>query len=52
MSRDTRELLGDRGSTFIGLSIDTIGLALRLFVAEKSSFEGKKSSKTALPAKF
>ena len=39
VSRDTRELLGDHGSTFIALSIDTIGLALRLLVAEKSLFE-------------
>ena len=39
VSRDTRELPDDRGSTFIALSIGTIGLALRPLVAEKSSFE-------------
>ena len=39
MSRDTRDLLGDRDSPFIALSIDTSRKAVRLLVAEKSSFE-------------
>ena len=39
MSRDTHERRDDRGSTFIALSIGTIGLVLRPLVAEKMSFE-------------
>ena len=39
MSRDTRDLLSDRDSTFIVLSIDIKDMPLRILVAEKSSFE-------------
>ena len=53
VSRDTRDLLGDCDSTFVALSIDTSGLALRLLLIEKSSFElCQNCLKTALPAKF
>ena len=53
MSRAERELLGDRDGTSIALSIHTSSLALRLLVAEKSSFElCKNRLKNALPAKF
>ena len=51
--RDTRDLVSYSDSPSVALSIDTIGLALRLLVVEKSSFElCQNRLKTALPANF
>ena len=51
--RDTRDLMVDNDSPSVDLSVETISLALRLLVVEKSSFElCQNRLKTALPANF
>ena len=53
MLRETRDLVSEDDSPRATLSIDTIGYALCILVAEKSSFElCQNRLKTALIAKF